>query len=52
MTCTGDQEIRSIYGRLADNPGELAYMLFALQHALNNLVDQMWSTFEQVFQDL
>ena len=26
MTRTGDREIRSVSGRLPDNPGELAYM--------------------------
>ena len=26
MTCTGEREISAIYGRLPDNPGELAYM--------------------------
>ena len=26
MTRTGDREIRSVSGRLLDNPGELAYM--------------------------
>ena len=27
MSCTGDREIRSVSGRLPDNPGELARML-------------------------
>ena len=26
MSCTGDREIRSVSGRLPDNPGELARM--------------------------
>ena len=30
MTRTGDREIRSVSGRLPDNPGELACMLFRI----------------------
>ena len=29
MTRTGDREIRSVSGRLSDNPGELACMMLA-----------------------
>ena len=31
MTRTGDREIRSVSGRLPDNPGELARMHFVFQ---------------------
>ena len=27
MNCMGEQEIWSVYGRLPDNPGELAQMI-------------------------
>ena len=30
MTRTGDREIRSVSGRLPDNPGELACMVIVL----------------------
>ena len=30
MTRTGDREIRSVSGRLPDNPGELACMMWAI----------------------
>ena len=30
MTRTGNREIRSVSGRLPDNPGELACMLLAI----------------------
>ena len=32
MTRTGDREIRSVSGRLPDNPGELACMVLGCAH--------------------
>ena len=38
MTRTGDREIRSVSGRLPDNPGELARMLMAIIVSLIKLM--------------
>ena len=34
MTRTGDREIGTVSGRLPDNPGELACMMYALKSVL------------------
>ena len=34
MTRTGDREIRSVSGRLPDNPGELARMVYVRKNCL------------------
>ena len=43
MTRTGDREIRSVSGRLPDNPGELARML-SLSNAKDLIHVEMEST--------
>ena len=40
VTCMGDREIRSVSGRLPDNPGELAYMPLHLGYCLPVLLPQ------------